>query len=142
MILGKFSASVFVENKPLTEYQTFKSSTRNENRITCWIASEAGKVQYSSYICTNETLKCLYKKFHIRGEVPQPQHPGLMSSVSVDGFECPSWAVFPPWTGTLEFDCVSQNMLCRTLMFEKIKFTGQDVKYLCPEFVSNTRHLR
>ncbi|KAG1760913.1 hypothetical protein EV702DRAFT_1053290 [Suillus placidus] len=29
------------------------------------------------------------KKFEIRGEVLEPQYPGIKSSVSVDGIECP-----------------------------------------------------
>ena len=44
MILGQFSASVFVDNKPLPEYKEVKSRMLKENSMTCWIASEAGKV--------------------------------------------------------------------------------------------------
>jgi hypothetical protein len=46
MILGDFSASVFIGDQELAEYDVTLSSTLTENRITCWIASEEGKVRF------------------------------------------------------------------------------------------------
>jgi hypothetical protein len=52
MIFGDLSAYVFIEDQELPEYKVIVSSTPTENRITCWIASEEGKVCYSSYVPT------------------------------------------------------------------------------------------
>ncbi|KAG2039761.1 hypothetical protein BDR03DRAFT_980676 [Suillus americanus] len=80
MILGQISASVFIDDKPLPEYKIVESGTEEENIMTCWIPSEAGK------------------KFEMRGEVLEPQYPGIKSFAFVDGVECPPWVVLPPWT--------------------------------------------
>lgn len=50
MIFGDLSAYVFIDDQELPEYAVVASSTPTENRITCWIASEEGKVCHSSYI--------------------------------------------------------------------------------------------
>lgn len=108
MILGQISASVFIDDKPLPEYKIVESGTEEENIMTCWIPSEAGK------------------KFEMRGEVLEPQYPGIKSFAFVDGVECPPWVVLPPWTGTLEYDCISDGKTSRDLMFKKIDFTDDD----------------
>ncbi|KAG1889995.1 hypothetical protein F4604DRAFT_1707879 [Suillus subluteus] len=107
MVLG-FSASVFIDDKPLPEYKIVESRTEEENRMTCWIPSEAGK------------------KFEIRGEILEPQYPGIKVFAFVDGRECPSWVVHPPWTGTLEYNCISNETTRRELMFKKIELTDDD----------------
>ncbi|KAG1739290.1 hypothetical protein EDB19DRAFT_1828867 [Suillus lakei] len=108
MILGQFSASVFIDNEPLPEYKKVESRTAQEHKITCWIPSQAGKT------------------FDVRGEVLKAQYPGIKSFVTVDGMSCPSWVVLPPWTGTLEHDCISNETEKEELMFKKIEFTDDD----------------
>lgn len=76
--------------------------------MTCWIPSEAGK------------------KFEIRGEISEPQRRGIKSVAFVDGHECPPWVVHPPWTGTLEFDCLSNQKVKTAVMFKDIDFTDDD----------------
>ncbi|KAG1768900.1 hypothetical protein EV702DRAFT_1271407 [Suillus placidus] len=112
MILGQVSVSVFIDNQPLPEYQVVKYSTLEENIVTCWIASEAGK------------------KFEIRAEILEPHYPGIKSFAFVDGVECPAWVVHPPWTGTMVYDCIpdddSEASSCRNFMFKNIEFTDDD----------------
>ncbi|KAG2127490.1 hypothetical protein DEU56DRAFT_820315 [Suillus clintonianus] len=108
MIWGKFSAGVYINDQQLDEFCVTVSNTPSENRLTCWIPSQAG--QY----------------FEVRGAISAPQSSGIHASVSVDGFECPPWVVQPPWTGTVEFDCLSDGTVGRKLMFKDIQFTDDE----------------
>ncbi|KAG1829594.1 hypothetical protein EV424DRAFT_1554136 [Suillus variegatus] len=110
MILGQLSASVFIDNQPLLEYQEDEPEVQpeGENIKTCWIASEAGK------------------EFEIRGEILKPQRLGIWSSAFVDGLKCPPWVSPPRWTGTVEFDCISNGTDTGKLIFKDIDFTDSD----------------
>jgi hypothetical protein len=44
MRLNQFSASVYINNKALLEYKKIESHTPDEIKVSCWIASEQGKV--------------------------------------------------------------------------------------------------
>ncbi|KAG1733684.1 hypothetical protein EDD22DRAFT_852586 [Suillus occidentalis] len=70
-----------------------------EIKISCWVASEEGKVMVDS--------SCLLLKFDIRGKLSTPEYPGMTASTPVDGVKCPPWVVLLPWKGTVKFDCVS-----------------------------------
>lgn len=76
--------------------------------MTCWIASEAGK------------------EFEIRGEISTPQYPGVRSYARADSIHCPSWVVLPPWTGTVVYDCSSDEKVEKKLVFKNIDFTDDD----------------
>lgn len=110
MRLLDFSAAIYINNKASLEYQKTESRTPDEIKMTCWIASEQGK------------------QFDVRGRIStgKPQYLGVMASVKVDGHECPAWNVVPPWTGTMKFDCLSNSMTCRKLMFKNINFTDDE----------------
>ncbi|KAG0708117.1 hypothetical protein DFH29DRAFT_520454 [Suillus ampliporus] len=108
MILGDFSAGVFIDDKELPEYEVTPSATDSENRITCWIPSEKGK------------------KFEVRGEILVPQSSGVMSSISVDGVCSAPYLVSQNRVGTLEHTCVSDDYFSGDLMFADIEFTDND----------------
>ncbi|KAG2109959.1 uncharacterized protein F5147DRAFT_772804 [Suillus discolor] len=110
MILGQLSASVFIDNQPLPEYKEHEPEVQpeGENIKMCWIASEAGK------------------EIEIRGEILKPQRLGIWSSAFVDGLKCPPWVSPPHWTGTVEFDCISDGTDTGKLVFKDIDFTDSD----------------
>ncbi|KAG0708136.1 hypothetical protein DFH29DRAFT_521397, partial [Suillus ampliporus] len=108
IILGDFSAGVFIDNKELPEYDVIISATDSENRTTCWIPSEAGK------------------KFEVRGEIIAPQSSGIISSVTVDGVCTSPHILVPRWIGTIEFTCLNNVHISRDLMFSNIELTDDD----------------
>jgi hypothetical protein len=128
MRLLDFSAAIYINNKASLEYQKTESRTPDEIKMTCWIASEQGKVWVILIFIelTAGVLTKFLKQFDVRGRIStgKPQYPGVMASVKVDGRKCPAWNVVPPWTGTMKFDCVSNSVTSRKLMFKNINFTG------------------
>ncbi|KAG2145222.1 hypothetical protein DEU56DRAFT_789516 [Suillus clintonianus] len=104
MILGDFSACVFIDDQELLEYDVIVSSTPTENRTTCWIASEEGK------------------KFGIRWKILAQQSSGVRSVVSVDGVRCGRQTVPSGWIGTKE----RTSQARRDFMFSNIDFTDDD----------------
>ncbi|KAG1720368.1 hypothetical protein EDD22DRAFT_854657, partial [Suillus occidentalis] len=84
---------------PGKAWLTVESHTQDQIKISCWVASEEGKVIVDS--------SCLLLKFDIRGKLSTPEYPGIMASTTVNGVKCPPRVVLLPWKGTVNFDCVS-----------------------------------
>ncbi|KAG1727684.1 hypothetical protein EDD22DRAFT_853382 [Suillus occidentalis] len=97
--------------------------TQDQIKISCWVASEEGKVMVDSSF--------LLLKFDIRGKLSTPEYPGMTASTSVDGVKCPPWVVLLPWKGTVKFDCVS----CQYGMSPPAGFC-QVVQMISPEITS------
>jgi hypothetical protein len=108
MILGDFSACIFIDGQELPEYDVVVSSTPTENRITCWIASAEGK------------------KFGVRAKFLAQQTSGSLATVFVDGVSCRPYVVPPGWVGTLERTYLSNNYFQRDLMFSQLELTDDD----------------
>lgn len=108
MILGDFSACVFIDDQELPEYDVVVSSTPTENRITCWIASAEGK------------------KFGVRTKFLAQQTLGGLTTVFVDGVHCRSNALPPGWVGTTERTYLSNNHVKRDFMFARLELTDDD----------------
>ncbi|KAJ8586986.1 hypothetical protein M405DRAFT_935014 [Rhizopogon salebrosus TDB-379] len=108
MILGDFSASVFIGDQELAEYDVTLSSTSTENRITCWIASEEGK------------------KFGVRWKCLAQQFSGICSRVSVDGVRCRAHVLRPGWVGAKERTHLSNDYVTRNFMFSQLELTDDD----------------
>ncbi|KAG1775970.1 hypothetical protein EV702DRAFT_1114050 [Suillus placidus] len=108
MILGDFSACIFIDGQELPEYDVVVSSTPTENRITCWIASAEGK------------------KFGVRAEFLAQQISGSLATVFVDGVRCRPYAVPPGWVGTLERTYLSNSYVRRDFMFSQLELTDDD----------------
>ncbi|KAG2087808.1 uncharacterized protein F5147DRAFT_727447 [Suillus discolor] len=108
MILGDFSACIFVDGEELPEYDVVVSSTPTENRITCWIASDAGK------------------KFGVRAKFLAQQTSGGLVTVLVDGNRCRSYVMPPGWIGTQEVTYLSNSYVRRHFMFSQLELTDDD----------------
>ncbi|KAG1796657.1 uncharacterized protein HD556DRAFT_1441337 [Suillus plorans] len=108
MILGDFSACIFMDGEELPEYDIVVSSTPTENRITCWIASDAGK------------------KFGVRAKFLAQQTSGSSVSVFVDGNRCRSYIMSPGWIGTQEIKYMSNRYVRRDFMFSQLELTDDD----------------
>lgn len=80
MIFGDLSAYVFIDGQELSEYNVIVSSTPTENRITCWIASEEGKVCCSSYVLA-KALCASIRNLESDGPT-QSNSPGASEQVS------------------------------------------------------------
>ncbi|KAG2340660.1 hypothetical protein BDR05DRAFT_966518 [Suillus weaverae] len=108
MILGDFSACIFIDGQELPEYDAVVSSTPTENRITCWIASAEGK------------------KFGVRAKFLARQTSGSLATIFVDGVSCRPYVVPPGWVGTLERTYLSNNYVGRDFMFSQLELTDDD----------------
>ncbi|KAG1863446.1 hypothetical protein C8R48DRAFT_708374 [Suillus tomentosus] len=108
MILGDFSACIFMDGEELPEYDVIVSSTPTENRITCWIASDAGK------------------KFGVRAKFLAQQTSGSLVTVVVDGNRCSSYITSPGSIGTLEITSLANSYVGRDFMFSQLELTDDD----------------
>ncbi|KAG2362807.1 hypothetical protein BDR07DRAFT_1609253 [Suillus spraguei] len=108
MILGDFSACIFIDDEELPEYDVVVSSTPTENRITCWIASVEGK------------------KFGVRSKFLAPQTSGSVTTVIVDGIGCHSYITRPNCVGTFDYTSLTNAYVKRDFMFSKIELTDDD----------------
>lgn len=108
MILGDFSACIFTDGEELPEYDVVVSSTPTENRITCWIASDAGK------------------KFGVRAKFLAQQTSGSLVTVFVDGNRCRGYVISPGWIGTQEVTSLGNSYVGRDFMFSQLELTDDD----------------
>ncbi|KAG2149021.1 uncharacterized protein EDB93DRAFT_354241 [Suillus bovinus] len=108
MILGDFSACIVIDDQELPEYDVAVSSTPTENRITCWIASTAGK------------------KFGVRAKFSSPQTLGSLIIVSVDGIKCCTYIAPPGWIGTHEVTHLTNGHVRREFIFSHLELTDDD----------------
>ncbi|KAG1885291.1 uncharacterized protein F5891DRAFT_1058167 [Suillus fuscotomentosus] len=108
MILGDFSACIFMDGQELPEYDIVVSSTPTENRITCWIASTAGK------------------KFQVSAKFLARQTSGALLTVFVDGITCRPYVMPPGWTGTQNITHLSNSYVKRDFMFSQLELTDDD----------------
>ncbi|KIK44393.1 hypothetical protein CY34DRAFT_802706 [Suillus luteus UH-Slu-Lm8-n1] len=108
MILGDFSACIFIDDQELPEYDVVVSSTPAENRITCWIPSAEGK------------------KFGVRTKFLAKRISWGFANVFVDGVPCLPCGVNPDYIGTMEYTYLSNGHFKRDFMFSKLEFTDDD----------------
>ncbi|KAG1814082.1 hypothetical protein EV424DRAFT_1415318 [Suillus variegatus] len=108
MILGDFSACIFMDGQELSEYDVVVSSTPTENRITCWIASAAGK------------------KFGVRAKFLARQPSGALLTVFVDGIGRRPYVAPPGWIGMQDITHLSNSYVQRDFMFSQLELTDDD----------------
>ena len=126
MRVGEFSANILVGDKELEEYEVTVDASGTQ--VTCWVASEVGKV-YAPLCSTNPPEVLIsFKKFTVRWKCHSRKR--LIENagrVRLDGTPCGGMIMGCGCLGqkdTAHFSSISRGTMERDFVFSNLQLSG------------------